>query len=136
MRKLFSMAGSSYMPLKRPKSGAVNDYSKENFVVYYDYMSGEHYVKCGTVPFSCRTAPIPPFMLYNRLYSQTKNDAVFHYLHERGISMADRPHSRKTKVKEGTAEVRKGEKVSGEMKASDRMVGEGKEEKTSDKKEG
>lgn len=34
--------------------------------------------------------------------------------------MPDRPHSRKVKIVEGTAEVRKGEKISGEARASER----------------
>lgn len=34
--------------------------------------------------------------------------------------MADRPHSRKVTIAEGTAEVKKGEKISQEMRASER----------------
>ncbi len=34
--------------------------------------------------------------------------------------MADRPHSRKVKVQEGVAEVRKGERVEGTQRASER----------------
>ena len=41
--------------------------------------------------------------------------------------MADRPHSRKVKIAEGTAEVKKGEKVSDQMRASERRSAEEKE---------
>lgn len=44
--------------------------------------------------------------------------------------MADRPHSRKVKVVEGTAEVKKGEKVSGEMRSCEREDRNKKKEKT------
>lgn len=44
--------------------------------------------------------------------------------------MPERPHSRKVKVVEGTAEVKKGEKVEGAGKASERKPeAESKEEK-------
>ena len=34
--------------------------------------------------------------------------------------MAERPHSRKVKVAEGTAEVKKGEKIDAQVRASER----------------
>ncbi len=42
--------------------------------------------------------------------------------------MADRPHSRKVKIAEGTAEVRKGEKAEGTQRASERKPGEDRKE--------
>ena len=42
--------------------------------------------------------------------------------------MADRPHSRNVKVEEGTAEVRKGEKLSSDTRASERKTAESREE--------
>ncbi len=47
--------------------------------------------------------------------------------------MADRPHSRKVKVVEGTAEVKKGEKVESQLRASQREAQDRQQEKSSEK---
>ena len=43
--------------------------------------------------------------------------------------MPERPHSRKVKIAEGTAEVKKGEKISSEARASERKTPDTQSEK-------
>ena len=42
--------------------------------------------------------------------------------------MADRPHSRKVKIVEGSAEVKKGEKIESQVRASERKTADEKKD--------